>query len=261
MEFDAPLPPESPLEPTPVTFRGHPLPFEDKANVPGFFDRIARTYRVFWADPAAAGEGLAAQSNAGPAAIFYAIVGLPVVILVGLAQVFFPVQLWFQSMLHTPKPAAQEGLALIGGVIGVLLLPIFIALSFLLIGVLNHAGLWMVGGSKEKLGLGVTFRTVIYAAATLSAPIALAEMFLQRLPGVLGTGSQILTIGAQLGIFFYQGVIFARAHRTDTWRGVVGMLIPVLLLVLFCGGCIGGLLLIGGDEIRDAFMKGLQGGA
>jgi hypothetical protein len=187
--------------------------------------------------------------------------GLPVVITAGFLQLFFPVQPWFVSVLGGPKPTPQEGLALIGGIIGVLLAPLFLAIAFALTGMLNHAGLWLVGGTGANLGLPVTFRTLLYGAGALVVPVSLAELALIRLPGSFGTFGQVVALGAQVGIFFYQGVIFARAHRTETWRGVLGMLMPILIIGLVCGGALGLLWAAGGDAFRDGFQKALQGGA
>lgn len=257
MEPSPYLPPDTPH---PV-LEGRPLPFEDKDHHPGLMDRIIATIRVFWADAALAGEGLGLRSDIGPAAAFYAIVGLPVVITAGVLQIFFPIQPWFMSLIAAPKPPSPEGLAVIGSIVGVLLAPLFIAIAFAITGLLNHAGLWMVGGTAAKLGLPVTYRTLLYGAGALAVPISLAELALDRLPGTFGTYGQVITLGAQVGIFFYQGVIFARAHRTDTWRGVLGMLMPILVFGLLCGGVLGILLAVGGDAFREALQKALQGGA
>lgn len=262
MDSNPYLPPDAPLDLPPPMAEGGLLPFEDKAKFPGFFHRVMSTIRLFWTDPAKAGEGLGHSSNLGPAIQFYAWVGLPVVVLAGVVNIFWPAQPWFLGALGMPKSAAAEGPAmLIGGIIGIVLAPLFIAVIFAITGLLNHGGLWLVGGAKAKLGLPVTFRTVLYSAAALAVPVGLADLVLSRLPGPFHLVGTLVTVGAQLGIFFYQGAIFARAHRTDTWRGVLGMLLPLFLLGLLCGGCFGALWVAGGEEFREAFQKGLRGGA
>ena len=150
------LPPEAPLDPPQMDYEGRLLPFEDKLNIPGLIARITATFRVFWSDTALAGEGLGLRQDVRPGIAFYSLVGLPVAVAAGVAQVFFPVQPWFMSLLHTPKPAVPSGMALIFTLLGVLLAPLWIAIAFATAGLLNHAGLWMVGGTRAKLGLPVT---------------------------------------------------------------------------------------------------------
>lgn len=255
------MPPEAPLDPPHPVYEGRLLPFEDKANIPGLFARITATFRVFWTDTALAGEGLGLHPDIRPAMAFYALVGLPVAVAAGVAQTFFPIQPWFMSLMHIPRPVAPTGMAMIIALAGVLLAPLWIAIIFAIAGLLNHAGLWMVGGTQAKLGLPVTYRALLYGAATLVVPVSLAELVLNRLPGPFGTLGQVISLGAQLGIFFYQGVIFARAHRTDTWRGVLGLLMPLLVMGLLCGGCLGALWFAGGEQFREALQKALSGGS
>ena len=250
--------PEAPPDPPQPVNGGRFLPFEDKANIPSLFVRISGTFRVFWTDTALAGEGLGLRPDIAPAMAFYALVGLPVAVVAGVAQIFSPVHPWFMSLMHAPKPAVPSGMALIFTMMGVLLAPLWIAIAFAVAGLLNHAGLWMVGGTRAGLGLPVTYRTLLYGAATLVVPVSLAELALNRLPGPFGTLGQVISLGAQLGIFFYQGVIFARAHRTETWRGVMGLLMPLLATVLICGGCLGALWFGGGDQFREALQKALS---
>ncbi len=181
-------------------------------------------------------------------------------VLGGVVNILWPAQPWFLAALGLPKPAAPVGPGLIIAVFSILFVPVFLAMAFALTGLLYHGGLWVVGGAKAGLGLPVTFRFLLYSAAALGVPVGLADLVLSRFPGSLHILGALLTIGAQLGIFFYQGVIFARAHRTDTWRGVLGMLMPLLVIGLLCGGCLGALMLAGGEEFREAFTKGLKGG-
>lgn len=251
-------PPDAPLDPPQPDYDGRLLPFEDRAGFPSLLGRIGATFRVFWTDTALAGEGLGLRADVGPAMVFYAMLGLPVAMAAGVAQTFFPIQPWFMSWMHAPKPAVPTGTALTLTLVGVLMAPLWIAIAFALAGVFNHAGLWLVGGTRAKLGLSVTYRTLLYGAATLVVPVSLAELALNRLPGAFGTLGQVISLGAQLGIFFYQGVIFARAHRTDTWRGVLGLLMPILLAGLICGGCLAALWLGGGEQFREALQKALN---
>ncbi len=260
MDIDSRLPTELPPEAAGPDGLSRPLPFEDAGGNPGFVARVWATLRCFWTDAARAGEGLGRSSQVGPAIRFYALLGLPAVVLVGLVNVLWPVQPWFLAALGQPKPAGPEGSALLIGLFSLLLAPVFIALVLALTGLLYQCGLWMVGGAKAGLGLPVTYRFLLYSAAALGVPVGLADLALARLPGPLHILGVLFTLGAQLGIFFYQGVIFARAHRTETWRGVLGLLMPLLLILLLCGGCFGALWAAGGEEFRDALTKGLRGG-
>jgi hypothetical protein len=39
-----------------------------------------------------------------------------------------------------------------------------------------------------------------------------------------------------LAFFIQAGVLLARAHGTELWRGVTGLLLPWVVLVCCCGG-------------------------
>jgi len=138
--------------------------------------------------------------------------------------------------------------------------PLGLALTILVTGLLNHAGLWATGATRQALGLTATFRTLLYgsgAGALVTFPLAL----LATLPGFMGSLGQLLHTVSGLLLLTWYGLLYARAHRTETWRGILGVWLPTLLILFCCGACLGSLLYFGGDAFREGFTKALQGGA
>jgi len=80
--------------------------------------------------------------------------------------------------------------------------------------VLLHPFLWLFGGTRQGLGLRQTIRLMGYGGGLL-APFAWVP--------VLGGLASLVWI-----VLF--GIALARTHRTDTWRGVCAVLVPIAVL-------------------------------
>lgn len=240
---------------------GPRMPWEDRAAYPALGARVMATLRWLLLRPAELGPALAAPADVVPPIGFFALLALPVTIAAALLGAFFPVQPFWQAWMGLPTPPQPEGLArTIALLIGTLGAPLGLALGVLIGGLLTHAGLWAAGATRQKLGLMVTFRTLLYgsAAGTLVAfPLTLAQF----LPGMTGQAAQVVhTLFTALVLTTWYGLLYARAHRTDTWRGVLGAWLPLLAFLLCCGACLGSLFAFGGEAFREALSKGLQGG-
>lgn len=240
---------------------GPRIPWEDRTAHPALGERLMATLRWLAQRPSGLGPALAAPSDLVAPIGFFALLALPLTVVTALLGAFFPVQPFWQAWMGLPAPPQPEGLArtiaLLAATLGA---PFGLALGVLIMGLLTHAGLWAVGATRQKLGLTATFRTLLYgsAAGTLAAfPLALAQF----LPGVAGQMGQIVhTLATTVGLTTWYGLLYARAHRTDTWRGVLGAWLPLVAFLLCCGACLGSLFAFGGEAFREALSKGLRGG-
>lgn len=179
-----------------------PLPFEDPERYPGFAERCFATFKLGYTDFFGLADRVPSRQDLLPPWLFQLIVSLPFGL---LGQVLaFALQAAL-SRLTGSQP--QPMLSLVGFVIGVLAGP-YVG------GAIAHAGLWIWGGTRRRIGLPQSIRLYAYAAALL-APVAWVPI----LGGLLAMIWLILL-----------GMALARTHRTDTWRGVLAVLTPVLLL-------------------------------
>lgn len=236
------------------------MPFEDPVAYPSFGQRVTETFRWLLADLPRAGEGLGGHSGLGSPIGFFALLAVLPTTLAGLLAVLFPPQPIWQVWLNTPRSQAPSGGLLAIMLLGVLFAgPIGTGIGLLIAGLVNHLGLWLVRGTREGLGLAVTYRSLLYGSTVVSLAV-LPFQLLGHLPGSLGSYLLVLPIFLQVASLFYQGVLLARAHRTETWRGILGVWLPVLAFGALVGACLGALWLAGGDIFRNAFFQGLKGG-
>jgi hypothetical protein len=92
----------------------------------------------------------------------------------------------------------------------------------------------MVQGLTERRGLEVTFRTLLYAAAATSW-LGFLNAFLVFIPGPgFHIIHQVLSVGLSLGVITFQGLVLGHAHGVKPWKGVVGMLLPMALILCTC---------------------------
>lgn len=254
-------PPQADLAAPEPGSSGPRMPWEDRAQHPTLGERLMATLRWLALRPAELGPALGAPADLASPIGFYALLALPPTMIAALLGAFFPAQPFWQAWMGLPAPPQPEGfartIALLTATLGV---PFGLALGALVMGLLTHTGLWAAGATRQKLGLAVTFRTLLYssAAGTLAAfPLALSQF----LPGLAGQIGQVLyALFTTLALTTWYGLLYARAHRTDTWRGVLGAWLPLLAFLLCCGACLGSLFAFGGEAFREALSKGLQGG-
>ena len=233
-------PPAAPLDPPePVSAGGPLLPWEDPGGHPALAARIVATLGVLLR-PAEAGPALGAGRRVGPAITFYAAVGLP---LLWAAQVLAAVLKpgasppWMGHFGLPPAPAvAPEALGLqrLLALGAALAAPVGLALSLLLQGAVLHLGLWATRGLRARKGMIVTYRTTLYANAAFALVSSVFALWplLPLWPALILFAAMVLF---WIAAAVYQGVLLARAHQTDTWRGVLGVFLPWLAFGCCCG--------------------------
>ena len=181
-----------------------PVPFEDEAAYPAFGSRLWATLKLGYTDPFGLADRVSATAPILPAWLFNLVFQFPFAI-VGLA-VGVAIQGLMGRLTGTPTPSnalIQVASVIIGPFVG-----IFVS------SVLLHPFLWLFGGTRQGLGLRQTIRLMGYGGGLL-APFAWVP--------VLGGLASLVWI-----VLF--GIALARTHRTDTWRGVCAVLVPIAVL-------------------------------
>lgn len=233
-------PPTAALDPPEAAVAGGPLlPWEDPAGHPALAGRIVATLGVLLR-PAEAGPALGAGRRVGPAITFYAAVGLP---LLWAAQILAAVLKpgapppWMGHFGLPPAPmVAPEtlGLQRLLALGAALIAPVGLAISLVIQGAVLHLGLWATRGLQARKGMAVTYRTALYANAAIglvSSVFALWPLLPVWPALALFAGMVLFWIAAAV----YQGVLLARAHGTETWRGILGVFLPWLVFGCCCG--------------------------
>jgi len=194
--------------------------------------------------PTEAGPSLGLHPRLGPAVTYYFCVGLPLVWLVGILNALFgpanPGAEIFEKFnipqaTHAPE---MESMQKIIRVVSALAAPLFIAIGMAIMGLLNHAGSWLTRGLKGGRGVEATYRTLLYGFGTFNAVLWVFNLWV-FLPIWIGLGLVGLFMIVGLGCWVLQGVLLAKAHGTETWRGVLGVFLPWILLICCCCGSIG----------------------
>lgn len=242
--YDPYLPPAADLEAPAEVFEGPLLPWEDRENHPDRLSRAMATVRILTTRPQEAGSGLAARRKVGPALSFLLLVGLPLPWAVQLLMAFlgpFGSGNPFEGLFGLPKapPPTPEmlGIQRIVGFVTAAVMPLGALLGTALNGLVAHTGLWMTRGLGAGRGLETTLRCTSYAMGCIflvSWIFSLGPL----LPPPAFLGLLAFSILFWIGASIWQGSLLARAHGTDTWRGILGIFLPWLLIVGCCGGVI-----------------------
>lgn len=252
--------PRAEVEAEPDRSQGAFMPFEDPVAYPSLGLRVTETLRWLVADLDRAGSGLGGNLGLGSPIGFFALLALLPTTLAGLLAVLFPPQPIWQVWMGVPRTAAPTGGLLAVMLLGVLLAgPIGTGIGLLIAGLVNHLGLWLVRGTREGLGLAVTYRSLLYGSTIVSLAV-LPFQLLGHLPGALGSYLLVLPVLLHVASLFYQGVLLARAHRTEAWRGILGVWLPVLAFGLLVGACLGALWFLGGEAFQRTLLQGLREG-
>ena len=232
-------PPAAELDPPEPILEGPRMPWEDPGAYPGLPDRIVATLGLLLR-PVEAGPALGAGSRVGPAIGFYALVGFP---LLWAAQILMAVLKpgaqppWMGQFGLPEAPAVTPEMASLQRIIALaaaLAAPIGLALSLAVNGAVNHVGLWATRGLRANKGIALTYRTVLYA----HAPLGLVSSIFVLWPLLPLWPAMLLFVAMLLfwiGAAVYQGLLLARAHDTDAWRGILGVFLPWLLAGCCCG--------------------------
>lgn len=237
--------PEAPLEQEPAP-GADLMPYEVKTDP--FSARLWNTLTLVLRDPMEAGRRLGGTKALGPAMSYFACLGLS---LQWLGQIITALgskadqsqNEMFASLFHLPPPPAptpeQQALQRTMLWVGVLMGPFFLALGALIMGLLAHVGMWMLGGLSAKRGLEVTFRTMLYVTASTAWLNALMA-FGVFIPGPGGRVAHLLlTMGIGLCISVLAGITLAHAHGERPWKGILGVILPYVILACLCGCCVG----------------------
>jgi hypothetical protein len=189
------------------------IPFEDP-NLPGFWERVGAMFQLLFAEPfefferAPRGEGLGAPWR------FLLLLSVPALLLLGLIFGIFGAVAIIGALADRRPEASLLALMPVVFLAVLALIPLFMFLGMVVGGAINHACLWMWGGTRNGLGLEQTIRATGYAHA-----------FIQ-----LGAWIPYLGLLVQLLGLVWIGIGLARLHRTDTWRGLAAVFTPILLL-------------------------------
>ncbi|HJW34298.1 MAG TPA: hypothetical protein VJ505_13210 [Holophagaceae bacterium] len=238
--------PEAPLEAPPAPEPpGLGLPWEDRARG-GAIARALATIRLILANPEDAGQRISRSKAVGPAIAFFALAGMPFRWATNaLVTAFTPLDgsgnEWLFKALHQPMPPppapGQMAFAKALTWISVGLAPLFMAVGVLIMGLLAHAGLWMVKGLEEKRGLETTYRSLLYVGGATAWVGLLAALGVLLPKGALPF-HQLFTFALELGILTFLGLVLAHGHGIKGWKGVLAVLLPLLILICCLGACL-----------------------
>jgi len=199
--------------------KGNLPPFEDRAAYGGFFPALWQTCVRACLHPTEFFETVGNSTNLYPALLFGVLVGWIggvmisfwtglLVIMAALGNSSLPPQGIDYSMGAAGAAAAIVYYLIFGW--------LFVLIYIFVRGLILHLLLWIFGGAKK--GLTMTLRVVSYA----QAPYIFAAV-----PCLGCIGLCIVVWEMVLEIFG-----LAAAHRTETWRAALAVLLPI---VLCCG--------------------------
>jgi len=194
---------------------GNLPPFEDREAYGGFFPALFQTWLAACFRPTEFFESVGNSQDLSPALLFGVLVGWAGMLVGSLWSLVF--QAPFIPMMRQEEVAAQfavgAGVSVVRGLFGWL----FALLTIFVDGLLIHLFLMIFSGAKQ--GLTMTLRVVSYAYA----PAIFAAV-----PFFGGCVAAIWTIVLKI-------VGLAAAHRTETWRAALAVIVPVVLCVCAVG--------------------------
>lgn len=260
MENDHYAPPQAILEDVPASSTGELIPFEDRTTYPGMGSRIVETFRWIFKERERAGAAFRGTDAIGAPIGFICLVGYLPAVLPGLLAVFLPRTPFWMAWLHLPSAPPAQGFLLLFSALSVLVFtPVSLILAGFLGGLLNHVGLWLVRGTTHRHGLMSSIRSAFYTAAVISwvlFPLNLGK----SIPGLAGQAFEALALPLVFLLpISYQGIMLARTHRVETWRGVLGACIPGLIFLGCLGTCFGLAFWFAGDAVREALRQARPG--
>lgn len=180
-------------------------PPEDGAVLAAF----GETWKSAVLDPGAFFRALPPRQGAGPAILYYLVLGI---LLAGVG-LFWDVTGFFTSAAGEEAVAGEAGFGTLDPVVGFLLSPLLLMLGLLLSAGITHLVLLVFGGARN--GFGTTLRVFCYAYS---------PMIFGVVP-ILGTviGAVWMVVLAIIGL--------REAHQTEGWKAGVAVLLPFLVLV------------------------------
>lgn len=202
-----------------VMAMGNLPPFEDREAYGGFFPALLQTWVGACFRPKEFFDSVGNSQDLSPALLFGVLVGWVGIFVSSLWSLVF--QAPFLPMMRQEEMAAQL-LGTVGSLLCVGLFGwLFVLLGIFINGLIIHLFLLIFGGANQ--GLTTTLRVISYAYAP------------QIFAAVPFVGSCI----AGIWMLVLEIIGLAAAHRTDTWRAVLAVIVPIVLcacaVVLFYG--------------------------
>lgn len=222
-------PPRADLGPFPEAAGAapRPIPFEDRERYPTLWLRTKETIVQGVKEHQAFLERTPLGDSLAKPWQFQMLAVLPWLAIVGL---FMGVLVAIGAFASSGRP----GLGLFGatalglGALFLALLPALTFLGMLLAGAIDHACLWVWGGTKARVGLLQTIRGDAYAMGILN--LLLLPLNLLSLVPLLGILASLAAMAALLVFLVFKGMALARMHRTEAWRGICAAFTPFLAL-------------------------------
>ncbi|MCX7967227.1 MAG: YIP1 family protein [Armatimonadetes bacterium] len=198
---------------------GNLPPFEDREAYGGFFPALLQTWVGACFRPMEFFDSVGNSQDLSPALLFGVLVGWVGIFVSSLWSLVF--QAPFLPMMRQEEMAAQllgtVGSLLCVGLFGWLL----VLLGIFINGLIIHLFLLIFGGANQ--GLTMTLRVISYAYA---------PQIFTAVPIIGGCIAAIWMLVLEI-------IGLAAAHRTDTWRAVLAVIVPIVLcvcaIVLFYG--------------------------
>ncbi|MCS7191850.1 MAG: YIP1 family protein [Armatimonadetes bacterium] len=194
---------------------GNLPPFEDRGAYGGFFPALFQTWVAACFRPTEFFDSVGNSQDLSPALLFGVLVGWVSVILGSLWSLVLQAPLL--PMMKQEEMAAQffgtVGSLLCFGLFGWL----FVLLGILINGLIIHLFLLIFGGANQ--GLTMTLRVISYAYA----------------PQIFSIVPFVGWCIAPIWSLVLHIIGLAAAHRTDTWRAVLAVLVPIILCICVVG--------------------------
>lgn len=201
------------------------LPFEDRE--PGLGSRVGRTLKIALCRPGSGYPALARSRSLGAPWRFKLLLALPhylsAAMLLGLLQLVLAAA----ARAHPDPLPAGTSLYLPGLLLALVVLgPVLQGLTMVVGGMVLHALLWALGGTRERVGLRQTLRAIGYT---------------QAVTGLLWVAPPLAAVAYPISkVVLGQGL--ARIHRTARWKGLAAALIQGLLATLTALALLAGLV-------------------
>ena len=231
-------PPQSDLDGTPEflsTETLRPIPFEDLEAIPGFWRRVGAMFQLLFTNPYRFYDRIPVTVGALAPWRFMLLMCVPLVLLIILLLSVFGIAI-FSGLFGSlgAKERSEFWILPVVGVVYVVMIPVMQFVGLWIYGSLTHLLLWILGGTKEHVGLHQSIRATGYTMAFMT----------------LGSMLPILNYAVFLGGMVLLGIGLSRIHRTDMWRGILAALLPPFLC------CCGYMLLVFGMVgMTSAFGK------
>ena len=194
---------------------GNLPPFEDREAYGGFFPALLQTWVGACFRPTEFFEAVGNSQDLTPALLFGVLVGWISVVIEVAWSLIFP-----SALLPMMRQEEIAGV-LTGGIVSLACAGLFswlpVLLGILIGGVIVHLFLMLFGGANQ--GLTMTLRVISYAYA---------PQIFTVVPFVGWCVAGIWTLVLEI-------IGLAAAHRTDTWRAALAVLVPVILCICVVG--------------------------